>query len=205
MTTESNQNREWRSKTPRNSVADCIVRSTRVYTWRVELVLGPAATEDLSSSDGVFRPSRILATPVFKVNDRHRSELTANSFSRGCQRSSTRKITNSCARFPSARLLVTPEFRIPLAPAASQRNSQCPENLQLKMRVPQALKLRVAEMIRGRPFQIIDRRDHPWFQPAAVLRSRQSFAPLTRACRCAAVAMNRWRRSVEFNHRWAER
>jgi len=36
-------------------------------------------------------------------------------------------------------------------------------------------------VIRGSPFQIVDRRDEPWFQPAALrhLRGRQSFAPLT--------------------------
>jgi hypothetical protein len=28
-----------------------------------------ALAEDLSLSDGIFRPSRILATPEFKVND----------------------------------------------------------------------------------------------------------------------------------------
>ena len=39
----------------------------------------------------------------------------------------------------------------------------------------------MSQMIRGRPFQIINRRDQPWFQPAALLhlRGRQSFAPLT--------------------------
>ena len=43
-----------------------------------------ALAEDLSPSDGIFRPSRILATPEFKVNDGHRTELKANSFSGRC-------------------------------------------------------------------------------------------------------------------------
>ena len=42
---------------------------------------------------------------------------------------------------------------------------------------------RVSQVIRARPFQIIDRRDQSRFQPAAFLhlRGRQSFAPLTAA------------------------
>jgi hypothetical protein len=38
----------------------------------------------------------------------------------------------------------------------------------------------VSQVIRARPFQIINRRDQPWFQPAALLHLRglQSFAPL---------------------------
>jgi hypothetical protein len=43
-------------------------------------------------------------------------------------------------------------------------------------------KHRVSQMIRGRPFQIINRRDEPRFQPAAFLhlRGRQPFAPTDR-------------------------
>ena len=67
------------------------------------------------------QPSRMLATPELKAEVGYRTELAANSFSRGCQRSSTRKITNICPRFPSASLLVTPEFRIRPAPPASHR------------------------------------------------------------------------------------
>jgi hypothetical protein len=39
----------------------------------------------------------------------------------------------------------------------------------------------VAQVIRGRPLQVVDRRYQPWFQPTAFLhlRGRQSFAPLT--------------------------
>jgi hypothetical protein len=39
----------------------------------------------------------------------------------------------------------------------------------------------VSQVIRGGPFQVIDRRDHLWFQPATLLHlgGRQSFAPLT--------------------------
>ena len=77
------------------------------------------ALEDLS--DVVSQPGRILATPELKAKVGYRTELTANSFSRGCQQSSTRKITNLWSRFPSARLLATPKLLISPAPPSSPR------------------------------------------------------------------------------------
>src|ERR1700693_1953665 len=47
---------------------------------------------------------------------------------------------------------------------------------------------RVSQVIRGRPFQIIDRRGQSRFQPAALphFRSRQSLAPIDRAVRSSS-------------------
>src|ERR1017187_10112049 len=51
------------------------------------------------------------------------TELKANSYSGGCERTSTRNFSNICARFPSERLLATPTFLIPLAPASRYKPS----------------------------------------------------------------------------------
>jgi hypothetical protein len=75
------------------------------------LVLQPVALEDLS--DVVSQPGRILATPELKDKVGYRTELTANSFSRGFQQSSNAKDHwHFCARFLSARLLATPKVLI---------------------------------------------------------------------------------------------
>src|SRR5260370_9183647 len=39
---------------------------------------------NMASSDRIFRPRRILATPKFQAEVRHRTELKANSFSGRC-------------------------------------------------------------------------------------------------------------------------
>jgi hypothetical protein len=45
--------------------------------------------------------NRVLATPEFKVEDRTRTELKANSISGGCLRTSTRNFPNIRQGFPS--------------------------------------------------------------------------------------------------------
>src|SRR5450759_1705620 len=65
-------------------------------------------------------PGRILATPEFKVNDRHRtrteSELTLSTMLADFDP----KYPSTRAYFPSERLLATPKVLIPFAPPASQ-------------------------------------------------------------------------------------
>ena len=73
----------------------------------------------------VSQPDRVLATAEFKVHDRTRSELKANSLSAGCWRTSTRNFSNTRAGFPSQRFLATPPFLIPPAPAASHSETRC--------------------------------------------------------------------------------
>src|ERR1019366_5841477 len=66
-------------------------------------------------------PGRILATPEFKVNDRHRtrteSELTLSTMLADFDP----KYPSTRAYFPSERLLATPKVLIPFAPAGSPR------------------------------------------------------------------------------------
>src|ERR1039457_5801901 len=66
-------------------------------------------------------PGRILATPEFKVNDRHRtrteSELTLSTMLADFDP----KYPSTRAYFPSERLLATPKVLIPFAPASRHK------------------------------------------------------------------------------------
>jgi len=98
-------------------------RFRRVLT---RMILRLAALEDLSSLDGSLgNPAAFSRHRNSKVNDGNRTELTANSFSGGCWPISTPKNRNVHNRFPSKRLLATPTFLIPLAPAASRSKTWC--------------------------------------------------------------------------------
>jgi len=58
------------------------------------------------------QPSRILATPEFKADEENRTELKANSFLWTMLADFYTKYPSARGRFPSERLVATPEFLI---------------------------------------------------------------------------------------------
>jgi len=99
--------------------AHALLRATQPVIRRRTQKFCDKKWHERNKLDRQRRPCRVLATPELKVNDGNRTELKTNSFSGRYNRIATRNISNICAHFPSDRLLVTPEFRIRLAPPAS--------------------------------------------------------------------------------------
>ena len=99
--------------------AHALLRATQPVIRRRTQKFCDKKWHERNKLDRQRRPCRVLATPELKVNDGNRTELKTNSFSGRYNRIATRNISNICARFPSDRLLVTPEFRIRLAPLGS--------------------------------------------------------------------------------------